>query len=111
MGIYKKTDGPNPSLCEQLSSPVLILDDSVHDLLHLLGEGLGVGGQLLGRGTPAFLLFLGAAAILVLVSAATSAGAGRGGARFDVAVLALASGLFGPHLILYLLQIALLYGL
>lgn len=79
-------------------SPVLVLDDGVNDLLHLLGEGRGVGGELLGGRAAAFLCFL---PVVVLVPPAAAAGAGRGRPAVVVAVpLALSGGLFVAHFLL-----------
>lgn len=58
-----------------LSLPVFVLDHSIHDLLHLLGEVRWVWGQLLSRWPPTFLLLL---ALLILVTAAGAGGRGGG---------------------------------
>lgn len=89
--------------------PVFVLDDSVHDLLHLLGQGGRVGGELLSGRSASLPLPL---AVLVFVSSSSSP-RGRGGPwEVQVAVsLPLAGGLLVAHLLLHLLQRALLYGL
>ena len=86
---------PNRSR-EVLSSPVLVFDHSVHCLLHLLGEGQGVGGELLSRRATTFLCLLH---LLVLVPPPTAAGAGRGRAVVVAVSLALSCCLFMTHLL------------
>ena len=96
-------------MVEQLSSPVLIFDDGVHDLLHLLGEGRGVWGEFLCRGTASFL---GLLPVLVLVSHSAAAGARRRRTAVVIPVLLTLPGrLFVTHLLLDVLQIPLLDGL
>lgn len=89
--------------------PVFVLDDSVHYLPHLLGEGGGVGGELLSRGpSPLPLSF----PVIIFVPS-SSPPQGRGGTReVQVTVpFSLTSCLFVTHLLLHLLQCALLYRL
>lgn len=72
-------------------SPILIFDDSVNDLLHLLGEGKWVGRELLGRRAATFLRLLH---LLVLLPPSPAAGAGRGRAAVMVTVSLALSGRF-----------------
>lgn len=55
--------------------PVLVLDHSIHDLLHFLGEVGRVRGELLSRWPAALLLLL---ALVVLIAAASAGGWGGG---------------------------------
>lgn len=76
-------------------SPILILDDSIHNLLHLLSEGQRVGRELLSGRATTFLRFLH---LLVLLPPSPAAGAGRGRPAVMVAVsLALSGCLFVTH--------------
>lgn len=68
-------DTPQGPLCRCLGLPVLVLNHSVYDLLHLLGKVRWVWGQLLGRWPSTLLLLL---ALLVLVTAAGAGGRGGG---------------------------------
>lgn len=88
--------------------PILIFDDSIYSLLHLLREGWGIGRELLGRWAAPFLCFL---PVLVLVSSTAAAGAG---CDVDVVVtvsLSFPRCLFVTNFLLYVLQIPFLYGL
>lgn len=77
-----------------MSSPVLIFNDGINDLLHLLGERKRVGRELLRWRAAAFLRFLH---VLVFVSPSAAAGARRGRAAVMVALsLALSGRLFVP---------------
>lgn len=66
---------PQEPLHRCLSLPVFVLDHSIHNLLHLLGEVRWVWGQLLSRWPPTLLLLL---ALLILVTAAGAGGRGGG---------------------------------
>lgn len=90
-------------------SPILVFDDGVDDLLHLLGEGQRVRGKFLSRRAAAFLRLLH---LLVLLAPSPAAGARRGRAAVVVAVsLALPGRLLVTHLLLDVLQISLFDGL
>ena len=92
-----------------VDKPVFVLDDSIHDFLHLLGKGRGVGGQLLGRGSPPLPLPL---PVLVFVDSPAPPRRGRGTGQVQVAVpFPLTRRLFVTHLLLDFLQSALLYCL
>lgn len=81
-------------LCNKFS-PVLIFDDGINDLLHLLGEGHRVGRELLSRWATAFLRLLH---LLVLLPPSAAAGAGCSRAAIVVAIsLALPGGLLVTH--------------
>lgn len=105
-GRVRHLRGPPRPPAALLGLPVLVLDHSVHDLLHLLGEVGRVWGELLSGWPPTLLLLL---ALVILV---TAAGAGGRGGGAGVAVpLALPRRFLLPDLLFDLLQRALLDGL
>lgn len=95
----------NPPAAPAFPSPVLVLDDGVHDFPHFPGEGRWVWGQFFSRRPPPFLLL---PALLVLVPAPGT----RGGPRGPLGLpLPLPRGFLLPDFLLDLLQRPLLDGL
>lgn len=90
-------------------SPILVLDDSVDNLFHLLGERRRVRREFLSRRTSTFLCLLH---LIILVPATTATRAGCSWATIVVAVsLAFSGCLFVTHFLFNVLQVTLFYGL
>lgn len=88
------------------SSPIFVFNDSIHNFLHLLCEGGGIGGQFLGRWTSPLPLPL---RIIISVPSSSATRGTRGSREVQISVPpSLAGGLFVAHLFLHLLERAFL---